>query len=193
MNLIKGRPRFPLSRITAADILLWYTKFIFSRDTKEEHRGLDFLELPGKLLGITTECAGARGIASCCCFRVLFRMSIFQYRCKIALHFCKQNDNWLSWPSIPEDCFHYRTRAGREVDFVLHAPHCLLAIEARASGRAHREDARPLVDLLGKPHPPGIARDAWRLGLIVTRGREVELLAPHVWAIPDWRLFGPSD
>lgn len=99
---------------------------------------------------------------------------------------------WSSWQPDPPSLHFYRTRAGREVDFVLHGPRCLLAIEAKASSRAYREDARPLVNLLDKPQPPGIARDAWRLGLVVTRGREVEPLAPHVWAIPDWRLFGPS-
>jgi hypothetical protein len=36
----------------------------------------------------------------------------------------------------------------------------------------------------------GAARDAWRLGLVVTRGREVEPLAPGVWAVPDWWLLG---
>jgi hypothetical protein len=38
----------------------------------------------------------------------------------------------------------------------------------------------------------GVARGAWRLGLVLTRGREVEPLAPGVWAVPDWRLFGPA-
>jgi hypothetical protein len=46
--------------------------------------------------------------------------------------------------------------------------------------------------VLGALTVRGVARDAWRLGLVVTRGREVEPLAPGVWAVPDWRLFGPA-
>jgi len=99
---------------------------------------------------------------------------------------------WSSWQSEPPSLHFYRTRAGREVDVVLHARHGVLAIEVRASRQAHRTDARPLVELLETLRLPGVGRDAWRLGLVVTRGREVEPLAPHVWAIPDWRLFGPA-
>ena len=79
------------------------------------------------------------------------------------------------------------------VDFVLHAPDRLLAIEAKAGQRVHRTDARPFAEALGALAARGMARNAWRLGLIVTRGREVEPLAPGVRAIPDWRLFGPVD
>jgi hypothetical protein len=48
--------------------------------------------------------------------------------------------------------------------------------------RSHRTDARPLAEVLGTLAPRGAARDASRLGLVVTRGREVEPLAPGVWA-----------
>ncbi len=65
--------------------------------------------------------------------------------------------------------------------------------ETTASQRVHRIDARPLAEVLGALAVHGIARDAARLGLVVTRGREVEPLAPGVWAVPDWRLFGPAD
>ncbi len=57
---------------------------------------------------------------------------------------------------------------------------------------AHRTDARPLTEVLGALTVRGVARDAWRLGLVVTRGREIEPLAPGVWAVPDWRLFGAA-
>lgn len=68
----------------------------------------------------------------------------------------------------------------------------MLAIEVKAGQRAHRADARPLAEALDTLHLPGAAHDAWRLSLVVTRGREVEPLAPGVRAVPDWRLFGPA-
>ncbi|MBI2160989.1 MAG: ATP-binding protein [Candidatus Rokubacteria bacterium] len=99
---------------------------------------------------------------------------------------------WSSWQPEPPSLHFFRTHAGREVDLVVHAPDRLLAIEVKASQRAHRTDARPLAEVLGALAVRGVARDAWRLGLVVTRGREVEPLAPGVWAMPDWRLFGPA-
>ncbi|MBI3014894.1 MAG: DUF4143 domain-containing protein, partial [Candidatus Tectomicrobia bacterium] len=98
---------------------------------------------------------------------------------------------WRSWQEEPPPLHFYRTRAGREVDFVLHAAHRVLALEAKASERAHRTDARPLVEFLDAKLP-GVTAKAERVGLVVTRGREIEALAPRVWAIPDWRLFGPA-
>ncbi|MBI2527305.1 MAG: hypothetical protein HYV93_15130 [Candidatus Rokubacteria bacterium] len=64
--------------------------------------------------------------------------------------------------------------------------------EVKAGQRARRADTRPLTEVLGALAVRGVARDARRLGLVVTRGREVEPLAPGVWAVPDWRLFGPG-
>jgi len=98
---------------------------------------------------------------------------------------------WLSWQADPPQLHFYRTHAGREVDFVLHSDRALLGLEVKASARAHPAQARPLVELLGTTRLPGLALDARRLALVVTRGREVEQLAPRVWAVPDWRLFGP--
>jgi predicted AAA+ superfamily ATPase len=98
---------------------------------------------------------------------------------------------WSSWQPDPPALHFYRTHAGREVDFVVHAPDRVLAIEAKAGRQAHRTEARPLAEVVASLAPRGVRRDAWRLGLIVTRGREVEALAPGVWAVPDWRLFGP--
>jgi hypothetical protein len=68
----------------------------------------------------------------------------------------------------------HRTHAGREVDFVPHAPDRVLAIEAKAGQQAHRIDARPLAEAVASLAPRGVRRDAWRLGLIVTRGCEVQ-------------------
>jgi len=80
----------------------------------------------------------------------------------------------------------------RQIRETLAGRAALLAIEVKASQRAHRTDARPLAEVLSALAVRGVARDAWRLGLVVTRGREVEPLAPGVWAVPDWRLFGPA-
>ena len=71
-----------------------------------------------------------------------------------------------------------------------HGPDRLLAIEVKAGESAHRTDARPLAEALAAPALAGVARGAWRRGIVVTRGREVEPLAPGVGAVPDWRLFG---
>lgn len=99
---------------------------------------------------------------------------------------------WRSWQEPPPALHFYRTAAGREVDFVLHAPDRLVGLEVKASERAHSTDARSLTEFLATSRIPGVTRTANRLGLVVTRGREVESLAPSVWAIPAWRLFGPA-
>jgi hypothetical protein len=106
---------------------------------------------------------------------------------------CDELLRWMSWQPEPPSLRFFRTHAGREVDFVLHGPDRLLAIEVKAGQRAHRLDARPLTEVLGALAGRGLAPDGWRLGLVVTRGREVEPLAPGVWAVPDWRLFGPAE
>ena len=99
---------------------------------------------------------------------------------------------WSSWQPEPPSISFFRTRAGREVDFVLHASRRILAIEAKAGRQAARADAGPLIELLEGPGLAGRTRGGSRLGLVVMRGREVSRLAPGVWAIPDWRLFGPA-
>jgi predicted AAA+ superfamily ATPase len=99
---------------------------------------------------------------------------------------------WSSWQADPPSIHFFRTHGGREIDFVLHAPDRVLAIEVKGRDRAHPTDARPLSGVLESLGPRGLAPDARRLGLVVTRGREVEALAPGVWAVPDWRLFGPG-
>jgi len=99
---------------------------------------------------------------------------------------------WSSWQVVPPQLHFYRTSGGQEIDFVLHSAQCLLAIEAKAGRSVHRKNARPLLELLRNVRVPGLSQHARRLGLVATRGREVEPLAPHVWAIPDWRLFGPA-
>ncbi len=55
-----------------------------------------------------------------------------------------------------------------------------------------QDDARPLTEVFGTLAVRGVARDARRLGLVLTRGRDVEPLVPGGSAVPDWRLFGPA-
>lgn len=98
---------------------------------------------------------------------------------------------WSSWQPEPPALHFFRTHAGREVDFILESAGRLLAIEVKASQRAHRTDARPLTEVLSTLAARSTTPATWHLGLVVTRGREVEPLAPGVWAVPDWRLFGP--
>jgi hypothetical protein len=74
----------------------------------------------------------------------------------------------------------------------MHAAQRFLAIEIKASKRSDPRTARPLREVLETVHLPGLEPNARHLALVVTRGREIELLAPQVWAIPDWRLFGPA-
>ena len=88
---------------------------------------------------------------------------------------------WLAWQSNPPHFHFYRTHSGREVDFILYSPKQILAIEAKASSHAHPTDATALVEVLENIRIPGLARDARTLGLVVTRGRELEPLAPRVW------------
>jgi hypothetical protein len=54
-------------------------------------------------------------------------------------------------------------------------------------------DVRALAEAVETIRIPGVRPKARRLGLMVTRGREVEGLAPQVWAVPYWRLLGPAE
>ena len=103
---------------------------------------------------------------------------------------CGELLRWTSWQTDPPDLHFYRLYGGREVDFVLHSASRVLAIEAKAGERVYAGDARPLADFLAAKIP-GADRGAERLGIIVTRGRETRQLTTHVWAVPDWQLFGP--
>ena len=100
---------------------------------------------------------------------------------------------WSSWQQEPPSLHFFRTHGGREVDFIVRGPDRILAIEAKASQQVHHADARSLTESLDWLAPRGAMPNGRRLGLVVTRGREVEPLAPGVWAVPDWRLFGPAD
>jgi predicted AAA+ superfamily ATPase len=99
---------------------------------------------------------------------------------------------WSSWQPDPPNFHFYRTHAGREVDFVIRSSQRLVGIEVKVGRRVHAGDARPLVELLETTRIPSLSRDAEKLGLVVYRGREVKQLLPHIWAVPDWQLFGPA-
>jgi len=99
---------------------------------------------------------------------------------------------WSSWQPDPPQLHFYRTHGGREVDVIAHTAQRFLALEVKASKRSDPRIARPLREVLETVRLPGLQPNAQRLALVVTRGREIELLAPQVWAIPDWRLFGPA-
>jgi uncharacterized protein len=100
---------------------------------------------------------------------------------------------WSSWQPDPPSFYFYRTHAGSEVDFVIYSSNILLAVEAKARRRAHRQDARSLISLLETLSLPALNRNAIRLGLVVHTGREIEPLAPNIWGIPYWQLFGPAE
>jgi predicted AAA+ superfamily ATPase len=100
---------------------------------------------------------------------------------------------WSSWQPDPPMISFHRTSGGQEVDVIVHSGHRLLAIEAKSGQRAHHTDARSVARFLNEVRVPGLRKDAQRLGLVVTRGREVIPLGPLVWAIPYWRLFGAAD
>jgi predicted AAA+ superfamily ATPase len=103
---------------------------------------------------------------------------------------CGELLRWQSWQADPPKLHFYRLHGGREVDFILHAASRLLAIESKAGDRAYVGDARPLADLLDA-RIPGVTKGSERLGIVVTRGREIQQLTSRVCAVPDWQLFGP--
>jgi predicted AAA+ superfamily ATPase len=98
---------------------------------------------------------------------------------------------WSSWQKTPPAVHFYRTHGGGEVDFIIHSADQLIALEAKASARAYPEDIRSVRDVLHSVKTPGSQPQLRRLGLIVFRGRDIEQLDANIWAVPDWRLFGP--
>ncbi len=99
---------------------------------------------------------------------------------------------WSTWQPLPPSFYFFRTHGGNEVDFVMYSTDVLIAMEVKSSEKAHRQDTRTLTDIIRKLELSTLKTGATRLGLLVYRGRETALLAPHIWAIPDWQLFGPT-
>lgn len=100
---------------------------------------------------------------------------------------------WRSWQAEPPALHFFRVHGGREIDVVLHAADRCLLLEVKAGAGMRGADVRALAETVETIRIPGVRPKAHRLGLMVTRGREVERLAPHVWAVPYWRLFGPAE
>ncbi len=100
---------------------------------------------------------------------------------------------WRSWQAEPPTLHFFRVHGGREVDFVLHTADRVLLLEVKAGMGSRSADVRGLAEAVESIRVPGVRPKARRLGLMATRGREVERLAPRVWAVPYWRLFGPSE
>lgn len=73
------------------------------------------------------------------------------------------------------------------MDSVAADPRVLLLIETKIGERAHPVDVRSLADVLASLRP---AAGPLRGGLIVTMGREARQLAPGIWEVPFWLLFG---
>jgi predicted AAA+ superfamily ATPase len=65
-----------------------------------------------------------------------------------------------SWQPAPPSRRFFRTHAGRETDFVVHAGNRLLPIEVKAGSRAHCTDTRRLTEVLGTLAIRGLARTA---------------------------------
>lgn len=99
---------------------------------------------------------------------------------------------WMSWQQDPPNIHFFRTAAGREVDFVVHGPGALVAIEAKSARKSPPRAARVLAQLLDDPPVPGMRPDALRVGLVVTQGTEVRQHAERVWETPFPVLFGPA-
>jgi predicted AAA+ superfamily ATPase len=99
---------------------------------------------------------------------------------------------WRSWQADPPALHFFRVHGGREIDFVLHTADRCLLLEVKAGTGMRSADVRALAEAVESIRIPGLRPRARRLGLMVTRGREVDRLAPRVWAVPYWRLFGPS-
>jgi predicted AAA+ superfamily ATPase len=100
---------------------------------------------------------------------------------------------WRSWQPEPSALHFFRVHGGREIDFVLHKADRILLLEVKAGAGVRTADVRALTETLDTIRIAGVRPKVRRLGLVVTRGREVERLAPRVWAVPYWRLFGPAE
>ncbi|MDR7516997.1 MAG: ATP-binding protein [Armatimonadota bacterium] len=99
---------------------------------------------------------------------------------------------WASWQGAPPRLHFFRTYTGREVDVMLSDATRLLAIEVRAGRYVDRRTVRTLRDALEAVRWPRDARVLWRLGIVVTRGRDVDEVEPGIWEVPFERLFGPG-
>ncbi len=99
---------------------------------------------------------------------------------------------WSSWQPEPPTIGFYRTQVGREIDLLIASNDAVLGIEVKSSSKAHATDARALRETLPSLPLAGLAGSGWRLGLIVTQGREIRCIAEDIYEVPAVRLFGPA-
>lgn len=93
---------------------------------------------------------------------------------------------WIRTSLSTCEMYFYRTRGGLEVDLLLQTPTGLIGVEIKS-----REEVVP-SDFTALRHVAEAAGPRWRGGICVYRGQQIVQIAPHLWAIPSWRLFGPS-
>ncbi|HWM93718.1 MAG TPA: ATP-binding protein [Thermoanaerobaculia bacterium] len=92
----------------------------------------------------------------------------------------------LAWrdTQVPRpEILHWRTTAGKEVDFVIEWRGRLLPVEVKASDKPRLTDARALT-LFRSEYP-----DLARTGLLLHTGPEIEWIADGVLAAPWWRVI----
>ena len=92
---------------------------------------------------------------------------------------------WIQTMGRDVRMYFYRTRSGAEVDVVLETAAGVVGVEIKSRDRGLSGDARALRRLAGA------LGEAWRGGLVVHDGPELELLdeAADIWAVPAHRLL----
>jgi predicted AAA+ superfamily ATPase len=92
---------------------------------------------------------------------------------------------WIQTMARGVNLTFYRTRSGMEVDLVIDTPHGLLAAEIKS-----RPGARS-TDLVNLRRLAASAGDRWLGGLVIHRGKSLEILDRDndIWSMPVSRLF----
>ncbi len=81
------------------------------------------------------------------------------------------------------ELYFYRTQGGLELDLILEMPQGLMGFEIKSRTQIFAQDTRALR-ALGEQ-----ASDRWLGGMVIYNGDSIQQIAPHLWAIPAWRLF----
>jgi len=77
--------------------------------------------------------------------------------------------------------YHWRTREGKEVDFVLEYGRDILPVEVKLSGRVAYGDIQNILYFIGlNPRAAG--------GIVIYCGNRIQKLSPNVFAVP-WQLL----
>jgi hypothetical protein len=92
---------------------------------------------------------------------------------------------WCKTVSSDAHLYYYRSRAGLEVDGLIHINGKICGLEIKSRDRLVPSDARPLKKIAAP-----LSSD-WLGGMIVYRGNSLfKLCEPDIWAVPSHRLFG---